>query len=92
MNEEDFIREMNDQDMDDELYDDIYEVDIDYTTQSWDQTNYLRYTWRLSNQLRLRLNQSENITMHIYSDETLHTIHCHCISVYDIDKNNTKYW
>ncbi len=34
MNEEDFIREMNDQDMDDELYDDIYEVDIDYTTQS----------------------------------------------------------
>ena len=34
MNEEDFIREMNDQDMDDELYDDSYEVDIDYTTQS----------------------------------------------------------
>ena len=34
MNEEDFIREMNDQDMDDELYDDIYEVEIDYTTQS----------------------------------------------------------
>jgi len=24
----------DDQDMDDELYDDIYEVDIDYTTQS----------------------------------------------------------
>ena len=92
MNEEDFIREMNDQDMDDELYDDIYEVDIDYTTQSWNQTNYLRYTWRLSNQLRLRLNQSEYITMHIYSDETLHTIHCHCISVHDIDKNNTKDW
>ncbi len=34
MNEEDFIREMNDQDMDDELYDDSYEIDIDYTTQS----------------------------------------------------------
>ena len=34
MNEEEFIREMNDQDMDDELYDDIYEVEIDYTTQS----------------------------------------------------------
>ena len=33
MNEEELIREMNDQDMDDELYDDIYEVDIDYTTQ-----------------------------------------------------------
>ena len=40
MNEEDFIREMNDQDMDDELYDDIYEVDIDYTTQSWNLTYY----------------------------------------------------
>ena len=89
MNEEEFIREMNDQDMDNDQYDDIYEVDIDYTTQSWDQTNYLRYTWRLSNPLRLRLNQWENITMHIYSDETLHTIHCHCISVHDIDKNNT---
>ena len=34
MNEEEFIREMNDQDMDDELYDDSYEIDIDYTTQS----------------------------------------------------------
>ena len=34
MNEEDFIKEMNDQDMDNELYDDIYEVDIDNTTQS----------------------------------------------------------
>ena len=34
MNEEDFIREMNDQDMDNEEYEDIYEVDIDYTTQS----------------------------------------------------------
>ena len=89
MNEEEFIKEMNDQDMDNDQYDDIYEVDIDYTTQSWDQTNYLRYTWRLSNQSRLRLNQWENITMHIYSDETLHTIHCHCISVHDIDKNNT---
>ena len=92
MNEEDFIREMNDQDMDNDQYDDIYEVDIDYTTQSWDQTNYLRYTWRLNNLRRLRLNQSENITMHTYSDETLHTIHCHCISVHDIDKNNTKDW
>ena len=89
MNEEEFIREMNDQDMDNDQYDDIYEVDIDYTTQSWDQTNYFRYTWRLSNQLRLRLNQSENITMHIYSDETLHIIHCHWISIHDIDKNNT---
>ena len=89
MNEEEFIREMNDQDMDNDQYDDIYEVDIDYTTQSWDQTNYLRYTWRLNNQLRLRLNQWENITMHTYSDETLHTIHCHCISIHDIDKNNT---
>jgi hypothetical protein len=34
MNEEDFIREMNDQDMDNELYDDAYEIEIDYTTQS----------------------------------------------------------
>ena len=35
MNEEDFIKEMNDQDMDNELYtDDIYEVETDYTTQS----------------------------------------------------------
>jgi len=34
MNEEDFIREMNDQDMDTDQYDDIYEVDIDYTTQT----------------------------------------------------------
>ena len=34
MNEEDFIREMNEQDMDNEQYDDSYEVDIDYTTQS----------------------------------------------------------
>ena len=35
MNEEDFIKEMNEQDMDNELYtDDIYEVDIDYTTQT----------------------------------------------------------
>ena len=34
MNEEDFIREMNDQDMDDELYDDSYDIEIDYTTQS----------------------------------------------------------
>jgi len=34
MNEEDFIREMNDQDMDNELYDDTYEIEIDYTTQS----------------------------------------------------------
>ncbi len=57
MNEEDFIREMNDQDMETDQYDDTYEIEIDYTTQSWDQTNYLRYTWRLSNQLRLRLNQ-----------------------------------
>ena len=89
MNEEDFIREMNDQDMDNDQYDDIYEVDIDYTTQSWDQTNYSRYTWRLSNPRRLKLNQSENITMHIYSDETLHIIHCHRISIHDIDKNNT---
>ena len=32
MNEEDFIREMNDQDMDNELYDDAYEIEIDYTT------------------------------------------------------------
>ena len=41
MNEEDFIKEMNDQDMDNELYtDDIYEVETDYTTQSWNQTNY----------------------------------------------------
>ena len=42
MNEEDFIREMNDQDMDNDQYDDIYEVDIDYTTQSWDQTKLLK--------------------------------------------------
>ena len=89
MNEEDFIREMNDQDMDNDQYDDIYEVDIDYTTQSWDQTNYSRYTWRLNNPRRLKLNQSENITMHTYSDETLHIIHCHRISIHDIDKNNT---
>ena len=34
MNEEDFIREMNDQDMDNELYDDTYEIEIDYPTQS----------------------------------------------------------
>jgi hypothetical protein len=34
MNEEEFIREMNDQDMDDELYDDSYDIEIDYTTQS----------------------------------------------------------
>ena len=34
MNEEEFIREMNDQDMDDELYDDSYEIEIDYSTQS----------------------------------------------------------
>ena len=40
MNEEDFIREMNDQDMDTDQYDDIYEVDIDYTTQSWNLTYY----------------------------------------------------
>ena len=92
MNEEEFIREMNDQDMDNDQYDDTYEVDIDYTTQSWDQTNYSRYTWRLNNLRRLRLNQWENITMYTYSDETLHTIHRHCISVYDIDKNNTKDW
>ena len=92
MNEEDFIKEMNDQDMDNELYDDTYEIEIDYTTQSWNQTNYLRYTWRLSNQSKLRLNQWENITIHIYSDETLHTIHCHRVSVHDIDKNNTKDW
>ena len=89
MNEEDFIKEMNDQDMDNDQYDDIYEVDIDYTTQTWEQTNYSRYTWRLNNLRRLKLNQSENITMHTYSDETLHIIHCHCISVHDIDKNNT---
>ena len=92
MNEEDFIREMNDQDMDNEEYDDIYEVDIDYTTQSWNQTNYLGYTWKSSNQPSLRLNQWENTTMYTYSDETLHTIHCHSISVHDIDKNNTKDW
>ena len=29
MNEEEFIKEMNDQDMDNELYDDSYEIDID---------------------------------------------------------------
>ena len=34
MNEEDFIREMNDQDMDNDQYDDTYENEIDYTTQS----------------------------------------------------------
>ena len=34
MNEDDFIREMIDQDMDNELYDDTYEIEIDYTTQS----------------------------------------------------------
>ena len=35
MNEEDFIREMNEQDMDNENYDDYqYEIDIDYTTES----------------------------------------------------------
>ena len=34
MNEEDFIKEMNDQDMETDQYDDINEVDIDYTTQS----------------------------------------------------------
>ena len=89
MNEEDFIKEMNDQDMDNDQYDDIYEVDIDYTTQTWEQTNYSRYTWRLNNLRRLKLNQSENITMHTYSDETLHIIHCHRISIHDIDKNNT---
>ena len=40
MNEEDFIREMNDQAMDNELYDDTYEIEIDYTTQSWNLTYY----------------------------------------------------
>jgi len=35
MNEEDFIKEMNDQDMETDQYDDIYEIEIDYTTQSW---------------------------------------------------------
>ena len=34
MNEEEFIKEMNDQDMDNELYDDSYDIEIDYTTQS----------------------------------------------------------
>ncbi len=34
MNEEDFIREMNDQDMETDQYDDTYEIEIDYTTQS----------------------------------------------------------
>ena len=34
MNEEDFIKEMNDQDMETDQYDDIYEIEIDYTTQS----------------------------------------------------------
>ena len=40
MNEEDFIKEMNYQDMETDQYDDIYEVDIDYTTQSWNLTYY----------------------------------------------------
>ena len=57
MNEEDFIKEMNDQDMDNDQYDDIYEVDIDYTTQTWNQTNYLGYTYKWNNQRSLRLNQ-----------------------------------
>ena len=34
MNEEDFIREMNEQDMETDQYDDTYEIEIDYTTQS----------------------------------------------------------
>ena len=90
MNEEDFIKEMNEQDMDNELYtDDIYEVEIDYTTQSWIQTNYLRFTCKLGNRRKLRLNQWENITMHTYSDETLHSIHHHRYILYDSHKNNT---
>ena len=40
MNEEDFIKEMNEQDMETDQYYDIYEVDIDYTTQSWNLTYY----------------------------------------------------
>ena len=40
MNEEDFIKEMNEQDMETDQYDDIYEEDIDYTTQSWNLTYY----------------------------------------------------
>jgi len=40
MNEEDFIKEMNEQDMDNDQYDDIYEVDIDYTTQTWLKRTY----------------------------------------------------
>ena len=35
MNEEDFIREMNEQEMDNDNYDDYHEIDIDYTTESW---------------------------------------------------------
>ena len=34
MNEEDFIKEMNDQDMETDQYDDIYEIEIAHTTQS----------------------------------------------------------
>ena len=34
MNEEDFIREMNEQEMDNDNYDDYHEIDIDYTTET----------------------------------------------------------